>query len=315
MKRKALIFGIRGLSLSKQESNLLKSNKPWGIILFSRNIKSLKQTQKLVKEIRRLVKDKKYPILIDQEGGRVSRIENIVNHKLYTSNYFGKLYSRNKSNFRKEYEKYISDVCDILKKIGVNINTVPVLDVREKNTSTIIGDRSYSKDPREVANIGKFLLKLYKRRKVGTVIKHIPGHGSSKQDTHHKTSFINSSKIKLIRKDFKPFRLCQSHFAMTAHLIYRAYDSLNNATQSKIIIQEVIRKHIGFKGILISDDISMKALKFGLIRNSIMALNAGCNLILHCNGNITEMKKLVKIVPTIDKFTQKKTSQFYKFLG
>ena len=184
-----------------------------------------------------------------------------------------------------------------------------------KKANKIIGDRSYSTDPTKVTAIGKFLLKLYKKKKIGTVTKHIPGHGSSKKDTHHKISFINSSKAKLIRRDFKPFKLCQSHFAMTAHLIYRAYDSTSNATQSKIIIKEVIREHIGFKGILISDDISMKALKFGLIKNAIMALNAGCNLILHCNANISEMKKLVKIVPTIDKFTQKKTSQFYKFLG
>tara|TARA_B100000579_G_C22840394_1_gene861118 strand:+ start:1600 stop:2547 length:948 start_codon:yes stop_codon:yes gene_type:complete len=315
MKRKALIFGIKGLSLSKEESKLLRKNKPWGIILFSRNIKNLKQTQKLVGQIRRIAKDKKYPILIDQEGGRVSRIGNIANHRLYTQNYFGKLYSKNKPKFKKQYENYISEVCKILKEIGVNINTVPVLDLIEKKANKIIGDRSYSKDPRVVSSIGKFLLKLYKKKKIGTVTKHIPGHGSAKHDTHHRISSIKRPKLKLVKRDFKPFRLCHSHFAMTAHLIYTAYDSLNNATQSKIIINEVIRKHIGFKGILISDDISMKALKFGLIKNAIMALNAGCNLVLHCNGNIKEMKILVRTLPTIDKFTQKKTSQFYKFLG
>jgi len=315
MKRKAIIFGIKGLSLSTRESILLKNEKPWGIILFSRNIKNLKQTQKLVGKIRKITNDEKYPILIDEEGGRVSRIKNIINHKFYTQDYFGKLYKKNKKTFRTEYTKYILEVCNILKKIGANINTAPVLDVRQKKGNQIIGDRSYSENPKEVSNIGNFLLTLYEKNKIGTVIKHIPGHGSATNDSHHKLSVIKESKVKLINKNFLPFKLCHSKFAMTAHLVYSAYDTLNNATQSKIIIKQVIRKHIGFKGILISDDISMKALKLGLVENAIMALNAGCNLILHCNGNIGEMKKLIKIIPTIDKFTQKKTSQFYKFLG
>ena len=124
-----------------------------------------------------------------------------------------------------------------------------------------------------------------------------------------------AKKTELIKKDFKPFRRCQSLFAMTAHVIYTIYDPVHTATHSKIVINDVIRKHIGFKGLLISDDISMKALKYGLKDNAIKALNAGCNLILHCNGNIKEISELIKIIPTIDKFTQKKTSHFYKFLG
>ena len=126
---------------------------------------------------------------------------------------------------------------------------------------------------------------------------------------------IYNKKKELIKNDFKPFKQCKSLFAMTAHIIYSDYDSKFAATQSKIIINKIIRKHISFKGILISDDISMKSLKYGLVDNSRKALDAGCNLILHCNGNIKEMFKLLEIVPTIDKFTQKKTSDFYKFLG
>ena len=315
MKKRAIIFGIKGLFLSREETILLKKYKPWGIILFSRNIKNLIQVQKLTKKIRKITRDSKFPILIDQEGGRVSRIKNIIDHRLYSQKYFGNLYQKDKKKFKIHYRKYITEVCHILKLIGVNINTVPVLDLRDKNANNVIGDRAYSHNPYEVAQIGNFLLNLYKKNKIGTVTKHIPGHGSAKHDTHHKHSVIRKIKSKLIKKDFKAFRLCQSEFAMTAHLFYSAYDSLNNATQSKIIINQVIRKHIGFKGILISDDICMKALKFGLLKNAINALNAGCNLVLHCNGNINEMKKLVKIIPTIDRFTQKKTSQFYKFLG
>jgi len=142
----------------------------------------------------------------------------------------------------------------------------------------------------------------------------MPGLGLSKCDSHHKTPIIKASKKELIKKDFKPFKECKSLFAMTAHVIYSIYDPIYAATHSKIIINDVIRKHIGFKGLLISDDISMKALKYGLKDNAIKAIDAGCNLILHCNGNIEEVSKLVKIIPTIDKFTQKKTSHFYKFL-
>jgi beta-N-acetylhexosaminidase len=126
---------------------------------------------------------------------------------------------------------------------------------------------------------------------------------------------VTAKKSELIKNDFKPFKYSDSFFAMTAHVKYKAYDPVHSATHSYKIIQEVIRKHIGYKGIIISDDISMKALKCGLKKNAMKALDAGCNLILHCNANINEMKLLTKIIPTVDKITQKKTSQFYKFLG
>ena len=204
---------------------------------------------------------------------------------------------------------------DVLKNIGVNINTIPVLDIRRKGASNIIGNRSFSEDSEVVSKIGKYCVQLYNNNKIGTVIKHIPGHGLATNDSHYKLSVIKSKKKQLIKNDFKPFTVCQSHFAMTAHLVYSAYDSNNTATHSKIVINKVIRKHIGFKGLLISDDISMKALTYGIKNNAIKALDAGCNIVLHCNGNIVEMNKLAKVIPTIDTFTQKKTSHFYKFLG
>jgi len=143
----------------------------------------------------------------------------------------------------------------------------------------------------------------------------MPGLGLSKCDSHYKTPIIKASKKELIKKDFKPFKECKSLFAMTAHAVYPKYDSYNTATHSKIIINEVIRNHMNFKGLLISDDISMKSLKYSLEENALKALHAGCNLVLHCNGNIREMSKLIKVIPRIDKFTQKKTTHFYKFLG
>ena len=315
MRRKAIIFGIRGTKLTTEEKRLLKTEKPWGVILFSRNVKSLVQLKFLTNDIRKSIKDKNYPILIDQEGGKVSRLNRIIDLSLFSQDYFGKLYKYDKKFFTQHYKIYLDKVCDILKKVGININTVPVMDVRRKNTHNVIGTRSFSTNPAIVSKIGNLCINLYKKNKIATVIKHIPGHGLARCDSHYNLPIVKTKKTELVKKDFKPFRMCQSLFAITAHIIYAIYDPVNTATHSKIIINEVIRKHIGFKGLLISDDISMKALKYGLKDNATKALDAGCNLILHCNGNIKEMRKLVKVIPSIDKFTQKKTSHFYKFLG
>jgi len=314
VKRKAIIVGIRGIKLSSEEIYLLKKEKPWGVILFSRNIKNLIQLKKLIIDIKNCIKDKNYPILIDQEGGRVSRLNKIIDLSIFSQGFFGNFYKNDRKNFYDYYKIYIDTVCEIIKKVGININTVPVLDVRRKNSHSIIGNRSFSNDASIVSKMGNLCINWYSKNKIATVIKHIPGHGLSKCDSHHKLPVINTKKNELIKKDFKPFKNCKSPFAMTAHVIYSIYDPINTATHSRIVINEIIRKHIGFRGILISDDISMKALRYGLKDNATKALDAGCNLILHSNGNMQEMSKLTKIIPTIDKFTQKKTSHFYNFL-
>ena len=315
MNRKALIIGVKGLALTNEEMQLLKVKKPWGVILFSRNIRDILQLKSLISMIKNSIKDKNYPILIDQEGGSVSRLNKIFDLSLFSQDHFGRLYKENKINFLHHYKIYIDKVCDILRNVGININTVPVLDIRRKYTHKIIVNRSFSSDSATVSKIGKLCIDLYKKNKIATVIKHIPGHGLSKCDSHYHLPVIKSKKRELIKKDFRPFKECESLFAMTAHVVYSIYDPIYSATHSKIIIEDVIRKYIGFKGLLISDDISMKALKYGLKDNAIKALNAGCNLIMHCNGNINEMRELTKIVPMIDKFTQKKTSHFSKLIG
>ncbi len=313
--RKAIIFGLKGYILTKKEKLLIKNNTPWGIILFSRNIKNISQTQRLVFEIKKITKDKNYPILIDQEGGRVSRINNIINLHIFSQKFFGLLYINNKKKFFIYYKLYINAVSDLLKKIGVNINTVPVLDIERKNSNKIISDRAFSKNVNTVAQLGKICIDLYNKKKIATVMKHIPGHGLSKEDSHFETAIVNAKKKLLIKKDFMTFKICKPLFAMTAHAVYSSYDRTNTATHSRIIINDVIRGYINFKGIIISDDISMKSLKYSLEENALRALISGCNLVLHCNGNIKEMLKLSKIIPKIDKFTILKTSQFYNFLG
>ena len=201
----------------------------------------------------------------------------------------------------------------ILKKMGININTVPVLDLKRSKHSKIIADRSFSSNSKDVSKIGDYCISEFSKRNIATVIKHIPGHGLAKVDSHKKTPIVREKKEKLLKNDFAAFKNKKSYFAMTAHIIYKDIDNLNTATHSKEIIK-LIRKKIGFKNIIISDDISMKSLKFSIQLNTIKAFNAGCNLVLHCNANIKEMRKLANIVPTINKFTQKKTKQFYNFL-
>ena len=314
MKRKAIIFGIKNTKLTSNEINFVKKNKPWGIILFSRNIKNIEQLKKLTQKIRNILKDKNYPIMIDQEGGSVNRLNTILNLSLFSQGYFGKVYKQDRKKFLIYYKIYINKLCDIMKYLGININTVPVLDVRRNNSHKIIGDRSFSSNPNTVKKIGNLCVNIYKNNKIGTVIKHIPGHGLSKVDSHFKVPFIKENVKNLKKIDFKPFKENKSFFAMTGHIIYQNIDPKNTATHSKKIISKIIRKNIGFKGILISDDLSMKSLSYSLEVNALKALRAGCNLVLHCNGNFKEMSKLAKIIPTIDNFTKKKTSQFYKFL-
>ena len=314
MNKKAIIFGIKGYNLTKKEKRLFKKIKPWGIILFSRNVKNIFQLKTLIDDIKKIFGEKKYPILIDQEGGKVSRLNNIIDLRSFSQDFFGKLYLKDKKLFYKFYKIYVDKVSEILNKVGININTAPVLDVRRKKSHSIIGNRSFSQNPEIVSKLGKLCIDFYMRNKIATVAKHIPGHGMTKSDSHYKTPIIKIDKKELNKKDFKPFRICKSLFAMTAHVIYAKYDINNTATHSKTIINKIIRDKINFKGILISDDISMKALKYKLEENAIKALHAGCNIVLHCNANMSEMNRLAKVIPKIDKFTQKKTSHFYKFL-
>ena len=315
MNRKSIIFGIKGITLTSGEKDLLKKEKPWGIILFSRNIRDLLQLKQLIKNIKKVVNDKNYPILIDQEGGAVSRLNNIIDLSFFSQDFFGKLYISNKKNFITYYQIYLEKICYILKNVGININTVPVLDLRRKNTHNILKYRCFSENASIVSKIGKYCIDFHEKNKIATVIKHIPGHGLARTDSHYKLPIVKKNKNELTKKDFITFKNCKSLFAMTAHVVYSHYDPNYSATHSKIIINDVIRKHIGFKGILMSDDISMKALKYGLIKNAVKSLDAGCNLVLHCNGNIKEMAMLSKVIPKIDKFTQKKTSHFYNFIG
>ena len=311
--RKAFIVGIKTLKLTLDEKSFLKKYKPWGIILFSRNIKSIKQTKILTDNIKKIFKDKNYPILIDQEGGRVNRLKDIIEFDNLTSEYFGNLYEDDKMKLDIIYKLFVDKTSYLLKLIGVNINTVPVLDLRIKGASGIIGDRSFSKNKKTISKMGDLCIKLFHENSIGTIIKHIPGHGHAKVDSHNFTPIVKKSFKYLNQNDFYTFKKKNSFFAMTGHVIYKSIDKLNTVTHSKKMIQ-FIRNKIGFKNILISDDISMKSLKDDMRINTVKAFNAGCNIVLHCNGNLNEMKIVANNSPLISNFIIKKTSQFYKIL-
>ena len=193
---------------------MLSDEKPWGLILFKRNIKSLKQIKKLVNEIRKFSKDKKFPILVDEEGGKVSRLGKIINHE-FSQKLFGDLYKENKNLGLTFYKNYLKNIINLLKTIGININTVPVLDVLRNNTSKVIDNRSFSNDPLIVKKLGQACVNFYKSNKIGTVIKHVPGHGCATADSHFKTPLVNLNYKDLDKYDF--FRLKKS--------IYVCHDS------------------------------------------------------------------------------------------
>ena len=311
--RRAFIVGLKSTEISSKEQLFLKKYKPWGVILFTRNIRNLNQTKKLTSKIRNIFNDKKYPIMIDQEGGRVSRLENIISFKNLTSDFFGKKYVKNKKDFDIYFKIFIDKTSYLLKELGININSVPVLDLKISGSSKIIGDRSFSRDPNIVSKIGDICIQTYKENSIGTIIKHIPGHGLAKVDSHFSTPYINKSLQYLLKNDFKAFKNKNSFFAMTGHLIFNQIDKDNTVTHSRKMIN-IIRKKIGFKNLLISDDLSMKSLKKGLKINTIDTFKAGCNLALHCNGKLKEMEIVGKNSPLVSKFIIKKTSQFYNIL-
>ena len=313
MKKKAIIISIKGQKLTLKEKILLSKESPWGLILFKRNIKSFNQVKKLIVNIKKLTKDKKFPVLIDEEGLSVTRLSNIINHNI-DANYFGYLYEADRKVALKLYKSYLDSLCNKLRTLGININTIPVLDVLRKNTNKIIGKRSFSKNEKIVKRLGEETIKKCHSNNIATVIKHIPGHGCSSVDSHLSLPKINLSESELNKKDFYPFKKSLAKLAMTAHILYSKIDSKNVSTFSKKIIKNIIRKKIRFRGILMSDDISMKALKYDLVTNAKKSLAAGCNLVLYCAGNIKDNLKLIKAVPYIDKFTVKKTSEIYKIL-
>jgi beta-N-acetylhexosaminidase len=304
-----IIFGVKSYKLKKKEKNFFQESNPLGFILFERNCKNYKQTKLLIKDLKKTTSHKYTMIMIDQEGGRVARLKN-PNWKSYPSaEYFGIKAKKNLSVAKKLIFKNSIEIAKDLKKLGINMNCAPVLDVKYDFTNNVIGDRSFSSNPRIVSELGKSFCNGLKKIGIIPIVKHIPGHGPSSRDSHKTTPNVDLDLISLNKKDFLPFKkLNKEPAAMIAHIVYNKIDK-DIACCSKEIIKKIIRKKIGFKGLLISDDINMKALK-GTIKNKVKAiLKSGCEIILHCNANIKEMMQIYSSIPLIKNETLKKVSK------
>ncbi len=311
---KSFVCGLRGKYLSIEEKKFLKKYKPWGIILFSRNIKTIKQTKILTSSIKKLFKNDNYPILVDEEGGRVTRLKKFIDSSIFNAKFFGDLYGNYYKKFDIYFNIYIKQISYLLRTLGININTVPVLDIRRYKSHKIVGDRSYSSNKKIVSKIGDICIKNFHKNRIATIMKHIPGHGLAKSDSHKSLPIINQKLEYLIKNDFYTFKNKNSLIAMTGHLLFKNIDSKECSTHSKKIVN-LIRNKIGFKNILITDDLSMKALKYSLEENVKKSFLAGCNLVLHCNSDLKEMLIVAKNSPKIDSFILKKTSQLIDIIS
>lgn len=306
-----IILSCKGLSLNENEKSFFSLINPFGFILFSRNFKSLNQVKKLISELKQVTKNPKILIFIDQEGGRVQRFKNHEFTKFPPQKIFGKIYKKEKKNARKLAYFNSRLLSYELKEIGIDANCSPVLDLYFDYGDKIIGDRSFSSDPKTVASLGKEFCRGHKDSGVLPVIKHFLGHGRAKVDSHKSLPIINDKKEELYKSDILPFKeLSDEIFIMVAHIIYKDIDQIV-APYSKKILRDILIKEVGFKGLIISDDLSMSALSGSLSLRTKKCYNGGCDIVLYCSGFVNDMKKIYKSVKKIKK---KKFEYFENYL-
>jgi beta-N-acetylhexosaminidase len=291
----ACILGLQGTVLSKPERDFFRAVRPWGFILFGRNVESPDQVRALTAALRECVERPDTPILIDQEGGRVQRLKPPHWRTFPPGRAYGQL-AANDPLIRREITRLGGRLlAHDLRELGINVDCIPVLDVPTPGAHDIIGDRAYGQDVETVATLGRAAAEGLIAGGVLPVIKHIPGHGRAGADSHLDLPVVDASLEDLDRHDFATFRvLSDMPLGMTAHVVYTAIDRKRPATTSRKAISRVIRGSIGFNGLLMTDDLSMKALKGDFEERARDALAAGCDVILHCNGEMAEMKAVVK---------------------
>ncbi|MES2677530.1 MAG: beta-N-acetylhexosaminidase [Pseudomonadota bacterium] len=304
---KPVIYGCSGLYLTDEEKYFFENSGCVGFILFKRNIRDKEQVKALVASLKELM-GSEVLILIDQEGGRVQRLKGNDWNDYPPAKKFADLYLQNKDHAKKEcYENY-SQISRDLIELGINVNCVPLLDILTPKTHQIIGDRALGSSAKQVIDLAKQVCNACLDHKIYPVIKHIPGHGRGLADSHLELPIVDASLAELEETDFLPFaELKDQKLAMTAHILYTAIDDKLPATISKKAI-DFIHNQIGFKNILMTDDISMKALKGDVGSRSQAALKAGCDLILHCNGQMEEMVMIDSVLPNFGNHLLKKLS-------
>lgn len=294
------ILGCSGLHLTQDERSFFEEHQPWGFILFARNIDTPEQVTKLVSDLKACVSHEDVPVLIDQEGGRVRRLRPPHWDNYPAGEAFGKRYALDMEQGRRfAWLQSRLMACD-LAKLGINVDCLPVLDVPVAGSHDVIGDRAYGTAPSIVSDIGLAASNGLLDGGVLPVIKHIPGHGRAGVDSHKDLPVVTVSLDELKKSDFEPFKqLNTMPTAMTAHVVYTAIDAQNPATTSKTVIKDIIRDYIGFDGLLMCDDLSMHALKGSFEERTQASFEAGCDVVLHCNGKLEEMRPIVEVSPKL----------------
>ena len=300
MSARAVILGCAGLRLSAEERQFFTGLNPLGFILFARNVDTPDQVRALIGDLRESVGRVDAPILIDQEGGRVQRLRPPQWRAASPAARFGELAATDPAAAIEATRLNAQLIGGELADLGIDTVCAPVLDLRFAGAHDVIGDRAYSGDPETVAILGRAACEGFQAAGVTPIVKHIPGHGRGMVDSHLSLPVADAGRAELEGSDFRPFKaLADMPWAMTAHVVYPAFDRDRPATTSPTVVAQIIRGHIGFDGVLIGDDLSMEALAGSIAERAAATLAAGCDLTLHCNGKMTEMRTLTDAVPEI----------------
>jgi beta-N-acetylhexosaminidase len=300
MSSRAFITGVSGPELSAEEREFIRNERPWGFILFKRNIETPAQVILLINELRKAINDPNAPVLMDQEGGRVQRL-GPPHWPVYPSGaVFGALYDIDPALGLAAARLSARLIAADLIEAGVTVDCLPLADVPVAGADAVIGDRAYGTEPAKVAAIARAVTEGLEQGGILPVLKHIPGHGRATADTHFNLPEVKTSKSELERTDFAAFRpLADLPMAMTAHVVFSALDPAHPATTSATIIEQVIRGVIGFQGLLMSDDVSMNALSGSIAERTRAIFAAGCDMVLHCNGKLDEMREVIRETPEL----------------
>lgn len=297
---KAFISGCKGLSLTDEERRFFDGERPWGFILFGRNIGEENQISDLVAALRDSIGNPSAPVLIDQEGGRVQRIRPPLVQQYPNGAAIGEIYRRDREQgLRAAWLMGRLHAFDLM-RFGITVDCLPVLDVPVPGSHDVIGNRAYGHDPETVTAIGRAMSEGLKAGGMLPVMKHMPGHGRTLVDSHHNLPVVEAGLEDLKRSDFLPFIAMKGEvMAMSAHMVFTAIDPDNPATTSPKVVSEIIRGHIGFDGLLMSDDVSMNALAGDMAARARGIIGAGLDLVLHCHGIMEEMRAVADVVPVL----------------
>lgn len=291
------IFGLEGPALLAREADFFRESRPWGFILFARNVENPEQLRRLTGSLREAV-GYDAPILIDQEGGRVARLRPPFWRGWAAPLRFAEACAP-EHLVRALWIRYRLIAAE-LRDVGIDVNCAPMLDVPTPSAHEIITDRCYGKEARVIAAAGRAVVDGLLAGGVLPVVKHMPGHGRAEADSHLELPVVQASQEALREQDFLPFRaLNDLPLAMTAHVVYTAYDATAPATTSQRMMQ-VMRSEIGFQGLIMSDDLSMEALSGSYGARALACLDAGVDLLLHCNGNPQQMAEIASVAPPLN---------------